>query len=144
MKKKQYGIWVIYCPCGWQTAGKTRDDNPPEKCAACSQVPDPEPVLQYECYAEYRTDVTAVVMTIADLRSQRIWDHAEKHGLMVIQTSARRYAICEKDHASTVGYSEGGTRSFIRLKFLIERASYQEAMAYLKEHTPPLPSYLKI
>ncbi len=150
-KKRPYGVWCVHCPCGWITLGKGEKD-PPTYCEACHEesigemTDDRRAGDLLKPYARYSIDVACMVMTVSDLRSKRVWEHAEKHGLGVYQVSKNRWVVLLQRGSTTVKFGTeerpGGAVGYIQLDAVCGPADWQTVMAYLREKTPMLPAYL--
>lgn len=151
---KEYGVYVLYCPCGWQTLGKPgylrgNRITKPEKCAACGAPSEGELTLDTPAglllkpHIQFTDQVAGSVATLASLREERLVEHVMSHGLLVHQISKNRFVVLKLDAIMVVVFGDGQARSFRKPEVLCGPCDYEAAMAYLRLNTPPLPDYLK-
>lgn len=119
--------------CGWITVRtKSNPNKSLEKCEACGEAGKPVSHM----------DVACLVMTLADLRSERLRQHADKHNLKVIQLSKYKWIIVEDSCYSSVSYGDGAVRAFRTMRVVQGSASWQDTAKYIRKNTPDLPNYL--
>ena len=125
----------IHCKCGWFTPRRKTDTTDPTNCEACGKQ------------GEYKTghcSMAELVATLVHEQDQRINEHAAKHGLVVWKKSSRRYVILKSDMMYLVTtYNDGAQHAYPEAYCVAGPCTYQEAMKYIRDNTPPLPEYLK-
>lgn len=143
-----YGVWTGWCDnCKWLTMNGGKEK--PTKCEKCGCTEESVHHGKKSFKAELREDVACVVAHRADQQSTEIRHHAEIHGLRVVQVSKNRFLVVQDDHPATFGmqkYPEGAEPhkwAFVQMRIVTGPCDYQAAMRYVREHTKPVPEYLR-
>jgi hypothetical protein len=145
---KGYGLYVLHCHCGWTTLKRTGavaqeiQSSPPQVCEACQS-----PSLSGASRREWSDGnesggIACWVMTVSEKRSERVNEHARKHGLLLYQVSPKRWQWLKEAHGSSITYRDGQARAFVQLEAATDPLDWQGAMKYLREKAPELPAYL--
>jgi hypothetical protein len=148
---KGYGLYVLHCHCGWTTLCKTGNvakeiqGKPPQVCEACQS-----PSLSGASTREWVNGnghalghgVAEMICTVTSKRSERVNEHARKHGLLLYQVSPKRWQWVKEAHGSSITYRDGQARAFVQLEAATDPLDWQGAMKYLREKAPELPAYL--
>jgi hypothetical protein len=144
---KGYGLFILHCHCGWTTLKRTGDvareiqPSPPQVCEAC-QSPSLSGASRREWLSGNHHNIAEMICTVTDKRSERVNEHARKHGLRLYQVSPKRWQWLKEAHGSSITYKDGQARAFVQLEPVTDPLDWQGAMKYLREKAPELPAYL--
>jgi hypothetical protein len=143
-----YGLYVLHCPCGWKVLkrGGGSDLFETIQCPACGRethIDEKENGVADRLIEPLHGIARAeMIATIADLRSRRVQEHAERHDLLLWRVSKSRYVVLRLSGNHTVKYESGTARVCRELDAVAGPADYQTCMKYLRDQTPELPAYL--
>lgn len=128
--------------CDWTML--SHDRNKLLKCESCGKVASTADMDEFVViHGNEGHDMTCTIAEIVKKRDQRIWKHAQDHGLLVYKVSKRRWSVFQIKKLNQMDYKSGAKYAFQTLELVEGPMGWWECMDYIRMHTPELPEYLK-